>query len=88
MFRRNLNWRNLTLRQYSRGELQGRAVEHCHYSHPKNLNFHEYLGVPRAHCHRLGDFLVDDDIYPHALLGFSLEKAINSPFWIIGGRAT
>ena len=79
----------LTLRQYSHGVLQGRAVQHCqNETTMRAIRFHKYLGVLRAHCHCLCDFFIYDNIYFYALLCFSLEETINSPFWIISRWAT
>lgn len=41
-----------------------------------------------AHRHSCGDFFIDNYIYLHALLGFTLEQSIQPPFFVVCGRST
>lgn len=45
------------------------------------------FGVPRAHGHRLGNFLVDDNVNLDTLFGLALEDTVETIFLMLGGWA-
>ena len=64
------------------------VVRMPHTSNVRVESVESLFGVVRAHSHRLGNFLVDNDVDFDSLFSLALEDSVQTVFGVLGRRAT